>query len=318
MNMKSSVGLTRAGMLVILVLFSAGAARTQEHDGGEARSEIVASTVPPDSLGLPAPHVAGLQWFDMFKNIPHDWARYSSITLTTEKIPAMIGMTAVTVALIVSDDVTWKVSDSWYRNSNVVHTASDIFEWFGDGRTQFGLAAGFAAYGFAAGDERALRTASQTTETILACGVVVQVLKHITGRESPKVSTQPGGAWRFFPNQIEYHRHVPHYDAYPSGHVATALATVIVIGENYPEITWIKPVGYTLTGLLAVAMVNTGIHWYSDYPLAIALGYSFGMLAAHPESIGVGPSGGEQGTRLSLAPRIDPRGGGGLEFRLSF
>jgi membrane-associated phospholipid phosphatase len=316
--MKSRRDVTWKGVFVVVVMFSACTVRAQEHDRDEAGTEIAESTATPDTLSRHAAVAPGLQWFDMFKNIPNDWARYSSITLTTEKIPAMIGMTAVTVALIVSDDATWKVSDSWYKNSNVVHTASDIFEWWGDGRTQFGLAAGFAAYGFAAGDQRALRTASQTTETILACGVVIQVLKHITGRESPKVSTEPGGAWRFFPNQIEYHRHVPHYDAYPSGHVATALATVVVIGENYPEITWIKPVGYTLTGLLAVAMVTTGIHWYSDYPLAIALGYSFGMLAAHPEFTGSDPAKGGNGTRLSVAPRIDPLGGGGLELRLTF
>jgi len=59
-----------------------------------------------------------------------------------------------------------------------------------------------------------------------------------------------------------------------------------VIGENYPEIKWIKPLGYTLTGLLGISMVNTGIHWYSDYPLAIVLGYAFGMIAAHPEGVG--------------------------------
>jgi hypothetical protein len=32
-------------------------------------------------------------------------------------------------------------------------------------------------------------------------------------------------------------------------------------------------------------MVNNGIHWYSDYPLAIVLGYTFGMIASHPEGI---------------------------------
>jgi membrane-associated phospholipid phosphatase len=113
----------------------------------------------------------------------------------------------------------------------------------------------------------------------------VQVLKHITGRQSPFVSTKAKGRWDFFPNQIDYHKHVPSYDAYPSGHVTTTLATVIVIAENYPDIKWIRPLGYILTGLLAISMVNTGIHWYSDYPLALVLGYTFGMIASHPEGI---------------------------------
>ncbi|MDH3253145.1 MAG: hypothetical protein OEM41_10160, partial [Ignavibacteria bacterium] len=162
---------TQVGVMVVVtmgILLSVCDGSAQEFHRGEAEPEIAESSVPTDSLGRPGPHVARLQWFDMFKNIPNDWARYSSITFTTENVPAIIGMTAVTVALIVADEATWRASDSWYRNSNVVHTGSDIFEWFGDGRTQFGLAAGFAAYGFAAGDDRALRTASQTTEAILA------------------------------------------------------------------------------------------------------------------------------------------------------
>jgi hypothetical protein len=53
--------------------------------------------------------------------------------------------------------------------------------------------------------------------------------------------------------------HVPSYDAFPSGHVTTALVTVIVIAENYSDIKWFKPVGYSITGLLAISMVNKEI-----------------------------------------------------------
>lgn len=257
------------------------------------------------------------RWYDMFANIPNDWSRFGRISFSAERIPAVLGIGAATAFLIATDDATWKASDRWYRSSSAVYRASNIGVWIGDGFPQFGLAGAFALYGFAAGDHRALRTASQTTETILACGVVVQVLKHITGRESPVVSTAPGGVWRFFPNQIQYHKHVPHYDAYPSGHVATALATITVIAENYPEITWIRPVGYTLVGILAVSMVNAGIHWYSDYPLGLALGYTFGMLAAHPEGMEVGSTGKGDAVKFSLAPRLDPMIGG-VQLTISF
>jgi len=137
-------------------------------------------------------------------------------------------------------------------------------------------------YGLMLKDKRALRTASEIVEAVLASGAVVQLLKHITGRESPFISTKPAGAWRFFPNQIDYLKHVPAYDAFPSGHMTTSLAAFIVIAENYPELTWIKPVSYSLEVLLGISMVNTGIHWYSDYPLAVFLGYSFGELISHP------------------------------------
>jgi len=214
----------------------------------------------------------------------------------------------LTAFLGAADDATWTMSDRWYRSSSFVKETSDFFEYLGDGRPQFGLAAGFAAFGLIARDARAVRTGSQVVEAILACGIVVQVLKHMTGRESPFVSTAPGGIWRIFPNQIEYHKHVPKYDAYPSGHIATAIATVTVVAENYPEWTWVKPVGYTIAGLIGVAMANTGIHWYSDYPLGIALGYSFGMIVSHPEEPLNPPS--SDSFPLVIAPMITPEGTG--------
>jgi hypothetical protein len=273
-----------------------------------AQSDVIVSssdTVRGDSNQSVVMQQPPLRWHSMFTNIPGDWVRYGRTTFTVQNIPAILGMGALTAALIVSDDATYRASDRWYRSSNTVKETSDFFEYLGDGRPQFGLAGAFALYGFVADDSRALRTASQVVEAIFACGVVVQVLKHTTGRESPLVSTVPGGVWRFFPNQIEYHKHVPHYDAYPSGHIATALATVTVVAENYPEWTWVRPVGYPIVALIGIAMANTGIHWYSDYPLGLALGYSFGMLASHPELVPV-----NNDVPVSVLPLISPYGAG--------
>ena len=225
------------------------------------------------------------KWHEFISRIPGDFSDFLNITFRSNKIPLYLGTGILTGILIATDDWSWRESDRWYKGSNFVKSASDIFVDFGDGKSQFGLGAGFAAYGFIAGDNKALRTGSQIVQAVLASGFAVQILKHITGRESPFVSTAPGGKWNFFPNQIEYHKHVPHYDAYPSGHLTTSIATVIVIAENYPNQEWIKPLGYLISAGIAVGMVNTGIHWYSDYPLAIILGYSFGMLASHPEGL---------------------------------
>jgi len=68
------------------------------------------------------------------------------------------------------------------------------------------------------------------------------------------------------------------YNAFPSGHLTTALATLTVIANNYPEQSWIRPVGYVTCAGLAVGLVAQSIHWWSDFPLAIALGYGFGSL----------------------------------------
>ncbi|MGE5399179.1 MAG: phosphatase PAP2 family protein [Ignavibacteriales bacterium] len=257
------------------------------------------------------------KWYEMISNVPGDWVRYYRTEMTSDNLPLYVYITALTAQLILVDDITWRESEKLYKSSTFSKNWSDIFTEIGDGRTQFGLAAAYAAYGLIGSDKRSLRTASQIVEAVLACGAVVQVLKHLTGRESPYVSSQPGGVWRFFPNQILYHKHVPEYDAFPSGHIATSMAAFVVIAENYPEYKWMKPVSYSLAALIGIGMANKGIHWYSDYPLGIALGYAFGKLIAHPEEIYSGKPGEKQKYGVSLSPYLSPVANG-LSFTLSF
>lgn len=220
---------------------------------------------------------------DMFTNLPRDWSNWAKLAFTSEQIPLISAITISTVGLVVTDYETWQPFKKWYESSKNVHDMNEAFVFMGDGKFQFGIAVGFGIGGFIFDDTKALRTGSQITEVILACGGVVQLLKHLTGRESPVVTTTPTGRWKLFPSQIEYIKHVPEYDAFPSGHVATALATLTVIAENYPEQTWIKYVGYPAVGAIALGLVSTSIHWWSDFPLSIALGYSFGMVVSHTQ-----------------------------------
>jgi len=91
----------------------------------------------------------------------------------------------------------------------------------------------------------------------------------------------------------------------PSGHIATATTTFIVIAENYPEKKWIKSVGYVLIGGISTALVAISIHWWSDIPFGIAIGYTFGMIDAHP--LGIELNGFNKTVthkRLSLQPII--------------
>ena len=291
-----------AFIVLLCVAFRPAALSAQTRSADENRP---AEAFPADSARTGGEFLPS--WDAAISNIPGDWLRFAHLAFSTRYGPLMAGTATLTVALVAADDPVWQRSHLWYTTSHAVKGISDDVEWVGDGRPQFGLAAAFAAWGFVAHDARALRTGSQIVETILASGTVVQVLKHITGRESPFVSTKPGGRWDLFPNQVEYSKHVPHYDAYPSGHVTTALATVTVVIENYPEWWWARPVGYAAIAGLAFSMGNTGIHWYSDYPLAVVLGYSFGMIAAHPPGTGGLPGETTPGEpKLSVAPLLDP------------
>ena len=55
-------------------------------------------------------------------------------------------------------------------------------------------------------------------------------------------------------------------------------------------------------GLVAFGLANKGMHWYSDFPMAIALGHLIGTVAAHPD--GYSPEEAQNGTKFNLTPMI--------------
>ena len=181
--------------------------------------------------------------------------------------------------------VLWRVGDAkiikYPQNLN-----SALYQ-LGEGGTSMLLAGGLWIYGKVKKDYRSIQTAGDLAETFIIMGVTTQVLKRISGRESPFVATAKGGVWRPLPSFRKYQENTPRYDAFPSGHLATMMATVTVLSSNYPEKKWIKPVGYSVMGLTAWAMMNTEVHWISDYPLALALGYLSGKISSmrHKKSI---------------------------------
>ncbi|MBV6519935.1 MAG: hypothetical protein MNPFHGCM_00038 [Gemmatimonadaceae bacterium] len=175
--------------------------------------------------------------------------------------------------------------------------------FLGDGAMSLGIAGGFFAFGVAKADNRAFRTASQITESLLAAGTFTQVIKHVTGRQTPSEASEPRGRWNWFPSLAEYNDNVPGHDAFPSGHLAVATATVEVIAMNYPERKFVRPVGYSLLAILSFAMINNGVHWASDYPLAVALGRTVaGVAVRDGRATGGTPTSGGATIQPLLAP----------------
>jgi len=196
--------------------------------------------------------------------------------------------------------------------------AGSAMYFIGDGWFHLGFSVGFWVVGEINDDNRALQTASQIARGMFTCGLSTQFLKHITGHETPNYASVRGGRWRWFPNQVDYHKAVPKYDAFPSGHVATASMTLTVIAENYPESKWIKPVGWSLIGLLSLQMINNGVHWASDYPLAIGMGYLFGKIAVESGRTLVTEDNEEKTASLRILPQMSGTGYYGLTLGYTF
>ncbi|HEY3875534.1 MAG TPA: phosphatase PAP2 family protein, partial [Candidatus Kapabacteria bacterium] len=223
---------------------------------------------------------------DFITNLPTDWRDWVADNFRLRYWPQISLIAASTALMILYDNQLWTPFEKEYNRNSSFRNTADLFVDVGDGRFQFGLSAAYLAYGVIASDKRAIRCASEITEVILASGGVVQLLKHITGRQSPiDISANPTGVWDWFPNQIDYLHHTSNYDAFPSGHLTTVLATLVVIANNYPEQAWIRPVGYAICTGVAAGLVAQSVHWWSDFPLAIALGIGFGdLLSPNPNA----------------------------------
>lgn len=211
-----------------------------------------------------------------------------------ENLIALGGATVLTVALLPADQFLLDNSrligeqiglkdvaryNSFGPLSNIPPNITSGIYLIGNGTTPILLSMGFATFGLINNDYRSLNTATGLIESLAVCGVFSQTIKRITGRQSPAPAISdgnPGGNWSPFPSFSAYSSRTPQYDAMPSGHLMTATAALNVIIGNYPDKKWIKPVGYSLIGILGFEMVQANVHWYSDYPIAMVMGYIIG------------------------------------------
>lgn len=316
--------LVRTSMVVLLALAAVCTCLSQQFEmqkvflDDELQQLDLGKNVEP-SLNLDALNQQPtLRWHSMITELPNNWSRSAGLSVRSESISSLAGVGVLTFSLLRTDNETWRATRRLYRNSSTFNDFSNCAVALGDGRLHLGIATAFAGYGWLMGDSKALRVASQTIEAFLATGITVQVLKRVSGRESPIEATHHTGRWKFFPNMEQYQKHQASYYAYPSGHISTAMATLTVIAENYPDQQWIKPVGYTLIGALGVGLVAKGMHWYSDLPAGIALGYLFGKVSANPSLPEFVKAPHEKGIEFSVIPIVDGQGGGGIHFAMAF
>ena len=236
--------------------------------------------------------------FSFITNLPKDAGGIVSTTFKRKSIKPLFLVAGTTLVLLLADQPVANNVQQFSKNihfhaeeeyKNVLDlrlgkTNISLFKaprnlntaiyQMGQGFPSLLIGAGLFTYGKIHNDYRALSTANQLAETFILMGVGTQLLKRIAGRQSPGNATDDkGGEWQFLPSFKSYQTNTPNFDAFPSGHLATLMSTVTILAENYPEKRYIKPVGYSLIGLVGLSMINNNVHWISDYPLAIGLGY---------------------------------------------
>jgi hypothetical protein len=286
--------------LVVLLAPVCGRSQEPSFEGDIPDQITVGDTIA--RAGGTASDIALPPWHSVITFIPSTLYSAGREAFAKDNIPTLVGIGGLSAALVLTDNDTWRATKRFREASQTNRTIVDDFVYIGDGLPHFCTAAAFAAFGFATRDWRAVRTGSQIAQALLATSVVVHTLKRIAGRQRPNRATRPGGVWNVFPNQSAYNHSVSRYDAFPSGHLATTVATLTVIMQNYPDATWLKPVRIGLAGIVAFGLVNKGWHWYGDFPVAYAVGTLVGNAAAHPD--GGRESNAQSSPAFSISPAI--------------
>lgn len=293
--------------------------------------------------------------FSYIKHSLQDLYLVPKVLFRKESIKPIIGVAASTALLIAFDEDITRVSQRFGSYVGLSHETNDknisplkdkisgadlyvpndfstALYYIGDGYTELSVNAGFYIYSLITKDQRARQTASQLSEGMIATGIYVQIFKHLTGRTTARKS---GGKdeWRPFPSWKEYYSSVPKYDAFYSGHLTTAMMTTTVIALNYPEKKFVKPLCYSLIALCGFQMINNGVHWAGDYPMAIGMGYVIGKIAVNrgrmkvlknkkPEDEVIEKPAEELTSRIEPEYRLKPAylgyGASGLRFTVTF
>lgn len=178
--------------------------------------------------------------------------------------------------------------------------------FLGDGTIPVVMSVGMLGTGYLGDNPRLYNTGIEMASGLLTGSIFDQVVKHIAGRESPSASTQDRGAWHPFANLKAYAANTSSYDAFASGHIMTAAVMFTVIEQNYPEYNCVMyPFEAAWLGVLGFGMMNVGVHWASDYPLGIAMGYVFGKSAVDLHR----PPQGKKVAQWTFLPGVDPATG---------
>jgi membrane-associated phospholipid phosphatase len=189
----------------------------------------------------------------------------------------------ITAALIIADEDIDKWARTQKQNHQWINKSSPFITEFG---SNYGIYT-VAAYGLLSAvfkDEKGVQTSLLSTQAIITSGIWVQIIKQLTGRERPKASyifsQTKGGRWHgVFSKYLEVHpddRSRFSYDAFPSGHTATAFSIATVFATQYNENKAVPVLLYSAATLVGISRLTEHEHWASDVFVGALLGYLSG------------------------------------------
>lgn len=215
-----------------------------------------------------------------FKNLLEDeWEILTSPFRIKKKQLLTWGSAALITAVLINND------EEFYRDTKDFQAKNEWVDKFslqarklGDGTLNLGVAGGFYLCGVLFKSKKARKTGELSFMSLIHAGVVVQLVKHLTGRKRPEAAPVGEDHWEgpagFF-KRYKNHRDM-YYDAFFSGHTVTAWSVATVIAKMYNRSFIVPALCYSLATLAGLSNVTEDKHWYSDVFVGAVIGYAIG------------------------------------------
>jgi membrane-associated phospholipid phosphatase len=277
--------LTVGGFLVFLC----GAGGNGACAMNERQNDSAAVAAPADTASVHHPAVSPAALDDssgavegphFFSKLGRDLAAQAVSPFTMNRreaayVGAGLGITLGLVALDARVDRSIKPLDARYP---LVSHVSSVLTNFG-GPYGIMTAIAYAGYSVVWSDEEAQQTSMLLAQALITSGVWTRLGKLLAGRERPSAAYEfshlPGGRWHGLGGSLRKHSNetLAKYDAFPSGHTATAFAIATVFAKRYSESAYVPALSYSLATLVGITRMIEHTHWASDVFAGACIGY---------------------------------------------
>jgi len=259
---------------VILIFFNGLIASAQESKPENESSQASGTgvekkeTVQTDEKNTP-----------FFKSILQDEGKILTSPLRMKGKDFLVwgGVGLITGILIANDESIFRKFRDYRDDHKWVKDFSPQITKLGLGEWNLGIAGSFYLGGLLLKDKKAKETARLILMTFVHTGIVVQIGKHLAGRQRPSWDAGndhwagPSGFFKRYESGK-----LSQYDAFPSGHTITIFGTATVIAEMYKDTVWVPILSYSLASLCGLSRITEETHWLSDVFVGGVLGYAIG------------------------------------------
>ncbi len=191
------------------------------------------------------------------------------------------GGIAITAALFFADENIDKVFKPLKKEHSWIDKSSSQITEFGS-NYGIGFVGAFGIYSLVFNHRKAFHSTLLATQAVITSGVWVRIGKMLTARERPSASYGDfqhdfwWGPFQQFNSRISKNRGVASFDAFPSGHTATAFSIASVFAHQYADKKFVPVFAYTLATLVGVSRLTEHEHWASDVFAGACIGYLCG------------------------------------------